>query len=114
MTMMPNVIQFQPRPQQTALRRPRLLVRAARIGAASFNRKRELPRLLKCDEVPSPEAALARLRAEEAQLNAARLDAQADYDLQRHVLVMIAILAEMALLVPAAVTYPGTAIPARP
>lgn len=113
MTMMPNVIQFQQRPQFASLRRPRLLVRAARIGAASFNRDRDLRRLLKSDDLPAPAAALARLHGEEAALNQMRLECQAGYDLQRHVLLLIAIVAETAL-VAAPVTFRGTAIPARP
>lgn len=114
MTMMPNVIQFQPRPQFASLRRPGLLVRAARIGAASFNRNRDLCRLLKSDELPEPAAALLRLRSEEAALNQARLECQAGYDLQRHVLLLIAIVAETALASATAITFRETAIQARP
>ncbi|WP_423211482.1 DUF6477 family protein [Paracoccus yeei] len=124
MTMMPNVIQFQPRradPVTRPFRRPRLLVQAARAGLNGWNRKRDLRRLLKCDDLPEPGAALPRLAAEEARLDQARREAQADYDLQRHILLLVAIIAEtagqmrhMAPVGGAAITSFGTAIPARP
>ena len=114
MTPMPvtmNVIRFQPR---LALRRPRLLAEAARRGTAQFNRARDLPRLLKCEETPAAGAALPRLLIEEQRQNDARLERKADYDLQRHVLLLIAIRAEMILSAPVPVTCPGTMSQARP
>lgn len=121
MTMMPNVIQFQPRPQIAALRRPRLLVQAARAGLSGWNRKRDLRRLLKSDDLPLPGMAVGVLRAEEERLDQARRDAKADYNLQRHILVLIAIIAETAAALPQpvgtprpAATFRETAIQARP
>lgn len=123
MTMMPNVIAFRPRPVHMPLRRPRVLIRAARNGQAVWKRDRDLRRLLHADACPAPGAALPRLRAEEERMNAARLEGLAEYDLSRHVTLMIAILAEMRAAVAAApVSVPshvaafidrGTAIPAR-
>ncbi len=111
MTYPPNVITFRPPMPETRLRRPRLLIRAAREGQSGWKRGRDLRRLLKCAETPPPGATLGRLRAEEAQLNAARLDGTADYDLRRHVLMMIAILAEMrAAVEPAAQTVALSAL----
>lgn len=100
MTMTSNVIAFQPRLGQTPMRRPRLLVRAARLGLAGWNRRRDLRRLLKSDELPPPAAALARLRAEELQLDAIRREGRADYDVHRHIMLLIAILAESAEAAP--------------
>lgn len=135
MSYMSNVIAFRPRPVAEPLRRPRCLIRAAREGQAGWKRNRDLKRLLRTDRYPAPGAALPRLRAEEALLNDARLQRAAEYDMHRHVLLMIAILAEMraavadapmavrsaaqmgaAMLaqVGAAISGPGTAIPARP
>lgn len=102
MTCMPNVIAFRTRPLAEPLRRPSVLVRAAREGQAGWRRDRDLRRLLRLDACPAPGACLPRLRAEEAALNEARLHRAADYDLHRHVLLVIAILAEMRAAVAAA------------
>lgn len=129
MTAIPNVIAFRPHVLSASvnppLRRPSLLIRAARAGQAGWRRNRDLPRLLRSDGCPRPGMALSRLRAEEAQMNAARKEGAADYDLQRHVLLMIAILAEMRAAVAeapmmvadaavAAISGRGTMIPAHP
>ncbi|WP_323715723.1 DUF6477 family protein [Paracoccus aminovorans] len=110
MTMMSNVIAFQPRLGQPQMRRPRLLVRAARAGLAGWNRRRDLRRLLKCDDLPAVGVALARLRAEEAQLDAVRRERRADYDVHRHILLLIAILAETAEAAPRPVRAPLTCL----
>lgn len=106
MSYMPNIIQFQPRIAEAGLRRPRILIRAAREGQSRWRRERDLPRLLRSDRCPQPGACLKRLRAEEDMLNAARLERRADYDMNCHVLLMIAILAEMRAVVAA----PGTSV----
>lgn len=108
MSYMPNVIAFRPRTASEPLRRPRILIRAAREGQAGWRRDRDLKRLLRLDHTPAPGTALPRLRAEEALLNDARLQRAADYDMHRHVLLMIAILAEMRAAVA------GAPVPVRP
>lgn len=100
MTMMSNVIAFQPRLGQSPLRRPRLLVRAARAGLAGWSRRRDLRRVLKCDAPPPAGIALPRLLAEEERLDLIRRSGQAGYDMHRHVMLLIAILAETAEAVP--------------
>ena len=100
MTMMTSVIAFEPRASQPLLRRPRLLVQAARAGLAGWNRDRDLKRVLKCENVPKPGAALTRLHGEEARLDTARRENRAEYDLHRHIMVLIAILAETAAAAP--------------
>lgn len=102
MTVLSNVIAFRPRRADTSLRRPRCLIRAAREGQSGWKRSRDLQRLLRSDGCPRPGAALSRLRAEEEMLNTARLERDDNYDMQRHVLLMIAILAEMRAAVDAA------------
>lgn len=130
MTMMPNVIAFRPRHANQGgpqLRRPRVLIRAAREGQSGWRRHRDLKRLLRVETCPAPGTALPRLRAEEAMVNEARLAGAAEYDMHRHVTLMIAILAEMRAAVEAApqpVILPesvqralsgrGTASPAHP
>ena len=74
MSLMSNVLAFPAQPVLPSLSRPAALVRAAIAGQA-----------------------LARLRADEDRMNAARQEGAADYDLHQHVMLMIAILAESRL-----------------
>ncbi|SLN38300.1 hypothetical protein ROJ8625_01755 [Roseivivax jejudonensis] len=78
------------------MRRPRLLVRAARIGAADYSRDRHLRRLVGPAPVAGTRAALDRLVAVEAPLDAARRSGDAAYSPARHVAVLSAIIAELA------------------
>lgn len=102
MTAMPNVISFRRLPKNPPLRRPSVLISAARAGQSGWRRERDLPRLLRCERCPQAGSALPRLRAEEARQNEARLEQAAEYDMHRHVTLMIAILAEMRAAVAAA------------
>lgn len=92
------------------LSRPRLLVAAARHGQQGYRRARDLRRLMSgAEDVPPPGKALAWLEAREAQMDEARRAALPDWDLQQHVLLLIALLAEMRLAreaAPAAVPAP--------
>ncbi|MBU2958790.1 DUF6477 family protein [Paracoccus sp. 1_MG-2023] len=97
-----NVIQFRARPRTGELRRPGTLIRAAREGQRGWRRDRDLPRLLHSDRCPAPGMALSRLRAEEQIQNDMRLEKLAEYDIKRHVLLVIAILAEMRAAIAAA------------
>jgi hypothetical protein len=81
----------------SALRRPRLLVRAAQHGIAHYDRNRDLRRLLS-GAAPVPEVAVTRLIEAEDGLETARREGGASYSVARHVEVMIAILAEMRLV----------------
>lgn len=78
------------------LRRPRLLMRAARFGLGDYRRERDLRRLV--GPVTSPEKAVTRLMDEEERLEAYRIEGRADYSLARHIEVLIALMAEMNLL----------------
>ena len=82
----------------SALRRPRLLVRAARIGLQDYNRDRDLRRVIQTQSIPSPERAVSRLIEEEQTLETTRLDGDASYSVLRHVEVLIALMAEVRLL----------------
>lgn len=120
-----NVIAFRPRTADQSLRRPSALIRAARAGQSGWRRDRDLQKLLRSDECPAPGTTLPRLRAEEERQNSARLTGAAEYDMHRHVQLMIAILAEMRAVVAttplcramgavgAAISARGTAIPAH-
>lgn len=80
------------------LRRPRLLIRAARHGLADYRRERDLARIMAVPQAPAPERALPRLVSEEAMLEAMRQAGGTGYSLGRHVDVLIALLAEAALM----------------
>ncbi|WP_207630163.1 DUF6477 family protein [Paracoccus xiamenensis] len=82
---------------QAPLRRPATLIRAARAGQAGWRRDRDLPRLLGRETLPSNPAALRMLRAAESAADSARREGRADYDMHRHVRLIIALLAEMRL-----------------
>lgn len=90
-----NILAFPVPARASGLRRPSALVRAARAGQAMWKRDRDLRRVLRADHTPAPGSALPRLRAEEDALNGLRLAGDARYDVQRHVLLVIAILAEL-------------------
>lgn len=80
------------------LHRPRLLIRAARMGLDDYSRPRDLRRLLKTADLPPPSRALDQLMEVEAQLEALRTDGNGNYSVIRHVEVMIALMAEIQLL----------------
>ena len=78
-----------------ALRRPRLLIRAARHGLDHYSRRRDLRRVLRADPLPSPAAAARALFEIEAMLEDRRIDGDAAYSPARHVDALIALLAEV-------------------
>ncbi|MFK7743974.1 MAG: DUF6477 family protein [Roseobacter sp.] len=90
-----------------ALRRPRLLMRAARIGADDYRRSTHLARLLGYGVLPRHGAALMKLMDIESDLNAQRVSGNTSYSLIRHVDVLIAIIGEARVL-RAAQTVPLT------
>lgn len=81
-----------------ALHRPRLMMRAARIGAEDYRRATHLPRVLGYGVLPRPGAAVMKLMEIEATLEEQRQAADAGYDLIRHVDMLIALVAEARLL----------------
>ncbi|MFN6952398.1 MAG: DUF6477 family protein [Albidovulum sp.] len=80
------------------LRRPRILVRAARAGLAEYNRARDLCRLMRTASAPAPETALGVLVEEEARIEATRRAGDASYSFVRHIEILIAMMAEIRLL----------------
>lgn len=84
--------------QMARLRRPKLLIRAARFGQRDYDRSRDLRRLLAARDLPGPEAALRALMAEEAGLEEARQTGEAAYSFLRHIEVLIAMMAEARML----------------
>lgn len=85
-----------------ALRRPKILVRAARAGVVDYRRDRDLKRLLRLGRSAAPTQALGHLLAEERRLEETRAAGEATYSIQRHVALLTAILAEARLVPDAA------------
>lgn len=81
-----------------ALRRPPLLMRAARIGADDYHRGTHLPRLLGYGVLPRHGAALMKLMEIENDLNGQRLTGNTSYSLIKHVDVLIAMVGESRIL----------------
>lgn len=78
------------------LRRPRLLMRAARFGLAEYRRDRDLRRYVK--QTASPEDTVSSLLSVEERFEATRIAGDAAYSVARHIEVLIALLAEAQLL----------------
>jgi hypothetical protein len=78
------------------LRRPRLLMHAARFGLGDYRRDRDLRRL--GERSASPEETVPRLLSVEEALEATRVAGDASYSAARHIDVLIALLAEAQLL----------------
>lgn len=80
------------------LRRPKLLVSAARIGVSDYRRKVHLTGILHCSRMPGSGEAVMKLLDIEADMNMARLNGEATYSPLRHVSILIALLGEARLL----------------
>lgn len=85
-------------PMLNALRRPKILIRAARAGVVDYRRDRDLKRLFRAAKGAAPQPAIGTLLAEENRLEATRTAGEATYSIQRHVAVLTAIIAEARLL----------------
>lgn len=80
-----------------SLRRPRLLVRAARHGLADYNRDRSLRRLLPGEALPPPGHGFWRLAEREAAIEAIRCEGAAAYSAARHIELLAALMDEARL-----------------
>lgn len=80
------------------LKRPRLLARAGRIGSQDYRRETHLPRILGTPRLPRSGEAVVQLLDLENNLNDQRLNDAADYMLQDHIRVLIALIAETRIL----------------
>lgn len=78
------------------LRRPRLLIRAARFGLEDYRRDRDLPRFVAART--AIEATVAQLFAEEERLEEIRVTGDINYPVGRHIEVLVALMAEVQLL----------------
>lgn len=80
------------------IRRPRLLVSAARHGLDDYNRSKHLKRILNVQSLPSPGEAAIRLMEMEAIHNESRHDDAGNYSISRHIDLLIALMGEARLL----------------
>lgn len=81
-----------------ALRRPPLLMRAARIGLEEYRRETHLPHLLGYGVLPRHSQALLKLIEMEGNSNEQRIAGDASYSLVKHVDLLIAMLGEARVL----------------
>lgn len=80
------------------LHRPRLLLRAARLGVKEYRRDAHLRPLLECATLPVSGAALMSLMEMEQEIDTARREGNAGYSPMRHVSVLIAMMGEARLI----------------
>ena len=80
--------------QANTLKRPSLLVRAARHGIEDYNRTVHLRGLLKSDVLPGQGQAIMKLMELEAVINAHRIAKRAEYTVAHHVEILVALMCE--------------------
>ncbi len=80
-----------------SLSRPKILVRAARIGLGSYNRDRSLRRLIPGETPPAPGEAFDVLWDHEQAIDQTRRDGGAAYSPARHVELLAALINEARL-----------------
>lgn len=79
------------------LRRPKILINAARLGMADYDRNVDLRFIVRSDRTPSHGDAIETLLAREGDLESGRKSGTADYSIQEHIRVLTALLAEVRL-----------------
>ncbi len=87
-----------PLPDIAGLRRPALLLRAARIASHGYRRSRDLARILRAEPPAEPAMAARLLFEREAALDRLRRDGPGAYRPSAHVAVLAALIAEAAAL----------------
>jgi len=80
------------------LKRPKLLVRAARYGIDDYRRETDLLRTLDKHTLPGPGDALMQLIGIEEEFNAQRINKDATYSIARHIDALTAIMSEARTL----------------
>jgi hypothetical protein len=78
------------------IRRPRLLMQAARHGLAAYRRKVDLRRLIGLET--TPQQAIEKLINAEGRVEQSRLSGEADYSARHHVELLAATIAEASSL----------------
>jgi hypothetical protein len=78
------------------LRRPRLLIHAARFGLSDYRRERDLARLI--GQTSTADQAVSCLISKEEELDEHRRRGRASYSVTQHIEVLIALISEARLL----------------
>ncbi|MGL4322260.1 MAG: DUF6477 family protein [Paracoccaceae bacterium] len=78
------------------IRRPRLLMQAARFGISAYRRGRDLRRLIGVEA--SPAQAVVKLISAEERVEQTRLSGEADYSAADHIELLAALIAEASRL----------------
>lgn len=81
----------------SSLKRPKILINAARLGMADYNRDADLRFIVKTSTTPDHDAAIETLLARENELESNRKDGNAGYSVHEHIRVLAALLAEARL-----------------
>lgn len=81
-----------------AIRRPSLLIQAARLGVTDYRRDVHLRRLLEAPRLPRSGDALCQLMEIEQHMNDQRMRRAAGYSVTRHVDLIIAMMGEARIL----------------
>jgi len=76
------------------LRRPKILVRAARLALSDYDRDADLQRITRTPKSSSPATIIDRLLSQEESLEDAQKNGDASYSVHRHIRVLTAVLAE--------------------
>lgn len=80
----------------SALKRPKLLVQAAKLGASNYKRARDLRSALGAE--PTKRQTLGALIAAEDMMETVRLSGNGAYSAERHIRVLTALIAEARVL----------------
>ena len=78
----------------SALRRPRLLIRAARHGISDYDRETALDRLIEPGLSDTDENILTALLSAEAEVECHRREGHATYSIARHIELLVALMDE--------------------
>ena len=81
----------------SALRRPKILIRAARLGLSEYNRDADLRYIARTTKTPRVGEAIETLISQEKELETSRRDGDARYSVHQHIRVLTALLAEARL-----------------
>lgn len=93
------------------LRRPRLLVRAARHGLSDYNRSRDLRRIAGFSDTAKPHQVTAQLLDMEDNMEHRRVAGDHTYEPARHIELLVALMAESQQLTSSMIETKSREVP---